>query len=520
MNWTQWLWRNEKRLHEERKDFILWFMIKAGIVFFVVSLAVVLWGEVPAQISLIGKERASVDWKYASFADWKSACDRLPANRTLNGRFPPRNALPFQTSQEFDRALDAAFGHFQSSRLAKADLWVGEAPEFGTFFDTSRVYFERNGLSFSPFAQKLDVPPGSKLLVHGDFHGDIHSLLSFLLTLNKQNILEGFKITAPQTSFLFLGDYTDRGIYGVEVVYTLLRLLLANPEKVFLVRGNHEDISLTARYGFFAELTAKFGRRYDVHKPMRLYDFLPVVLYLGCGTNYVQCNHGGMEPGYNPSRLLQQEQTIGFQLLGILRQQSYIRKHSDFLNDLDPAARRQFMSQLQDFAPTSPVFPTTLGFMWNDFSLLISEPSLAYNPGRSWIYGKNATEHILAHSGTESHKLRAVIRAHQHSSILNPMMRRLIAGKGVHRHWQEGDGTTLLNADRRTLETTLESDQQRQFTDGCVFTLNAAPDSVYGAGCRYNFDTYAIVTTAEKFSEWTFEVHNIEAPKWQVKTAN
>ena len=88
------------------------------------------------------------------------------------------------------------------------------------------------------------------------------------------------------------------------------------------------------------------------------------------------------------------------------------------------------------------------------------------------------------------------------------------AGRGVHRHWQEGDGAALLNADRRTLETTLESDPRRRFTDGCVFTLNAAPDSVYGAGCHYNFDAYAIVTTAEKFSDWTFEVHNIEAPKW------
>ena len=495
-------------------------MIKARIGFFVVSLAIVFCGEGSAQVSLVGGERAGIDWRYASFSDWKNACDRLPANRTLNGRFPPRNALPFQTSQEFDRALEAAFGHFQSSQLGKADLWVGEAPEFGDFFDTSRVYFERNGLSFSPFAQKLEVPPGSKLLVHGDFHGDVHSLLSFLWTLNEQNILEGLKITAPRTSFLFLGDYTDRGIYGVEVIYTLLRLLLANPEKVFLVRGNHEDISLTARYGFFAELAAKFGRYYDVRKPMRLYDFLPVVLYLGCGTNYVQCNHGGMEPGYNPGRLLTQKRPIGFQLLGVLRQRSYIRKHADFLSDLAPAARRQFISQLQDFTPVSPESPTTLGFMWNDFSILNGEAPLAYNPARAWVYGKSATEHILAHSGTESRKLRAVIRAHQHSSVLNPMMRRLVACKGVHRHWQEGDGAALLNADRRTLETTLESGQHRQFADGCVFTLNAAPDSVYGAGCRYNFDTYAIVTTAEKFSDWTFEVHNIEAPKWQAKTTN
>ncbi len=477
---------------------------------FLVLLTAALCEQSAAQISLIGKDRQEdAQWSYASFADWKKACARLPANRTLNGRFPPRNVLPFQTAQEFDRVLEAAFKHFKSSRLADADLWLGKGPESAVFFDTSRVYFENNGLPFSPFAQKQRAAPGSQWLVHGDFHGDIHSLLAFLSALNEQGILDGFQIAAPQTAFLFLGDYTDRGVYGVEVIYTLLRLLLANPEKVFLVRGNHEDISLTARYGFFAELAGKFGRRYNVRKPMRFYDFLPVVFYLGCGTDYIQCNHGGMEPGYNPARLLQEEKPVSFQLLGVLRQRSYTRQHPDFLNYLAPAARGQFISKLRDFTPASPVFPATLGFMWNDFSLLSSEPSLAYNPDRAWVYGQSATAHILAHSSAGPYKLRAVIRAHQHSSILNPMMRRLIAGKGLHRHWQENDNTALLNATRPTLERFLESGQRRQFAEGSVFTLNAAPDSIYGVGCNYNFDTYAILTTAETFPNWTIEVRNI-----------
>ena len=41
---------------------------------------------------------------------------------------------------------------------------------------------------------------------------------------------------------VFLGDYTDRGSYGVEVMYVLMRLKVENPDQVWMARGNHEDI--------------------------------------------------------------------------------------------------------------------------------------------------------------------------------------------------------------------------------------------------------------------------------------
>ena len=62
----------------------------------------------------------------------------------------------------------------------------------------------------------------------------------------------------------------------------LAEALLAAAPWVF-VRGNHEDVTLVARYGFLAEGRAKFGRDFNAAKLLRAYDFLPVALYLGIG---------------------------------------------------------------------------------------------------------------------------------------------------------------------------------------------------------------------------------------------
>jgi hypothetical protein len=89
------------------------------------------------------------------------------------------------------------------------------------------------------------------------------------------------------------------------------------------------------------------------------------------------------------------------------------------------------------------------------------------------------------------------------------MMRRLIACGGVFRHWQANDSSVLLNRPIAELATKLESGEERAVPAGSVWTFNVSPDSVYGEGCNYTFDTFGLLKTAPKFEDWRLRRVNL-----------
>ena len=465
--------------------------------------------------SILAERVAYQSSAYPAFADWKSACAELPANRVLLGQAATaklETALP--DFEEVAKALLAAFELFKTGSMESDANWVGGKPKVTEFFNTNRAYFLNPPIPFQPFAQKLQVPAGSEVIFHGDFHGDIHSFITMLGSLNQAGTLDGFRLAKPNSYMVFLGDYTDRGNYGIEVLYTLLRLKLANPEQVFMARGNHEDVQMISTYGFLAECQKKYARKFRPALIGRLYDFFPVVIYVGSGTNFIQCNHGGLEPGYLPGVLLDAKPAVAYQLLGQVTGGTFLAKHPGLLQSADPLRQSFLKSKILDHTPLAPMSPLINGFMWNDFTVFASEPGLGYMDGRGFVYGKSGTRIVLDASAGAKARVRGVFRAHQHSSAVNPMMRRLVAGNGLFRHWHEHDSLAKADATAAVLlgECKLEHSAERPLKDGSVWTFNVAPDSYYGRGNRYKFDTYGVLTTGGTFADWKLRVVNQVVP--------
>merc|ERR1719215_1518335 len=67
--------------------------------------------------------------------------------------------------------------------------------------------------------------------VCGDVHGQFHDLQ------------ELFQIggNSPDTNYLFMGDYVDRGYYSVETVTLLVAIKVRFKDRITILRGNHES---------------------------------------------------------------------------------------------------------------------------------------------------------------------------------------------------------------------------------------------------------------------------------------
>lgn len=99
----------------------------------------------------------------------------------------------------------------------------------------------------------------SPTFVFGDTHGNLEDLHFF-----SDNIWR-LGINLHPGRFLFLGDYVDRGLSSLEVVTYLIALKILFPNKIFMLRGNHETRDVNGweeHYGdrsFIAQCKSRFG---------------------------------------------------------------------------------------------------------------------------------------------------------------------------------------------------------------------------------------------------------------------
>ena len=130
--------------------------------------------------------------------------------------------------------------------------------------------------------QKILVELEAPLHVCGDIHGQYYDLL---------RIFEHCGYPGDY-NYLFLGDYVDRGKQSLETICLLLCYKIKFPEKVTLLRGNHESSVTNRIYGFYDECKRRYNIR--IWKSFtELFNYLPVAAIID---DKILCMHGGLSP--------------------------------------------------------------------------------------------------------------------------------------------------------------------------------------------------------------------------------
>lgn len=114
-----------------------------------------------------------------------------------------------------------------------------------------------------------------KFIVCGSLYGNLKSLMTLLIKYD--NLIQNGEI-----NLIFLGNYTDIGDYGIEVIIIIMLLNIIKPNNIISLRGIHEDnyCNLNDNFGFKLECINKFkDNGIQLYNEIKLtYDYFPICL--------------------------------------------------------------------------------------------------------------------------------------------------------------------------------------------------------------------------------------------------
>lgn len=296
---------------------------------------------------------------------------------------------------------------------------------------------------------KKEIPDESEVIIIGDIHSSFHSLYEIINNIKSTFLVENTLELKENRYIIFTGDITDYGPYSLEVFWFVLTLHYYNPEKVFILKGNHENYSVYAddtrpNLSLIKEIIHQFNvdhadfinqTKEKIIPIIKTLSILPTVLFLKFRGHIYQFNHGSIN--LNFSGYYHIENNFAPLLSSLYQFLESDRKNFIYIsNDLND------------------------GYKWGDFYYSPFDLDLNKTPFKG---NRQKHPHNVIQKYLKTHKIKAIISGHQDTRTLGILpvdenkMYFIIPSTNEPLYWLPTDGL-IVTPDQETIETTLKED--------------------------------------------------------------
>lgn len=202
--------------------------------------------------------------------------------------------LPNKTGQTKTKQLDIADQFID--KLLRPKTYLNLAPDAEFNFNVEQI-LELTAQALSIVEkQPIVVNVESPAKVFGDIHGQYSDLMRFFDLWGAPCNPEDEYMLNDNYSYVFLGDYVDRGNHSLETICLLMALKVKFPESIHLLRGNHEDIWINKSFGFYDECEKRLQETPDLPESVfnRINNFFEYLPLAGIIDDTILCIHGGI----------------------------------------------------------------------------------------------------------------------------------------------------------------------------------------------------------------------------------